>query len=299
MAKDYRRFRVIPAEEGQTLAILLSRRLPKTSRKEATRIIKAGGVYVNKLRVRIPSVRVVAGERITAYPGASEIDELEPESLVFVHRDPSFVVLDKPHGVAVAQTRQSARGTLASALREKLAEEGLVRPYVGVVHRLDLGASGLVLFTIRDIANKSFHRQFVDHQIDRRYRLLVHGEAPESFSCDAALRIVEGQRVRVAEPGDEGSKRARTVFTRLGAPIDGCSLLEAQLETGRTHQIRAHAAHMDFPIVGDRRYGLEKDEGKRLHLHASSLEFAHPLTSEHLRIEAPLPQWARPRASQT
>ena len=90
MSRAFRRFRVIPNEEGQTLTILLSRRLPDTTRSQAKEIIKAGGVYVNKLRVRIPSVRVVAGERITVYPQASQIEELEPSSLVFVHRDPEL-----------------------------------------------------------------------------------------------------------------------------------------------------------------------------------------------------------------
>ena len=295
MAKNYRRFRVIPSEEGQTLQILLSRRLPNTTRKDATRLIKAGGVYVNKLRVRIPSVRVVAGERITAYPQASTIEDLDEQQLVFVHRDPTFVVLDKPAGVPVAQTRQSARGTLADALRRQLVKEGLTRPCVGVVHRLDIGASGLVLFTIRDIANKSLHSQFVQHEISRRYRLLVEGQTQAEFRCDAALRITEGKRSRIAEPGEPGAKTASTSFTRLTPALDTAdqTLLEAALETGRTHQIRAHIAHLGHAIVGDRRYGRKDDPAKRLHLHASHLEFAHPVSGEDLHIEAPLPEWAR------
>lgn len=293
MASNYRRFRVIPAEEGQTLEILLSRRLPNTTRKEAARIIRAGGVYINKLRMRVPKVRVAAGERITAYPNASQIDNLDVAQLDFVHRDESFVVLNKPCGVPVAQTRQSARGTLATALRDQLVEEGLTRPYVGIVHRLDIAASGLVLFTIRDVANKSLHQQFVQHQIDRRYRLLVHGEASERFECDQALRISQGQRVRIAEAGDTSAKSARTSFTRLARVSNERSLLEAKLETGRTHQIRAHAAHVGLPIVGDTRYGRKENNESCMHLHASSLEFTHPITGEVLRVECPLPQWAQ------
>jgi 23S rRNA pseudouridine1911/1915/1917 synthase len=284
---------VIPNEEGQTLTILLSRRLPDTTRSRAKEIIKAGGVYVNKLRVRIPSVRVVAGERITVYPDASAVEDLDPESLRFVHRDPSFVVLDKPAGLPVSQTKQSARGTLAAALRAKLESEGVTRPYVGVVHRLDLHASGLVLFTIRGVANKSLHQQFTKHSIERDYRVLVHGQCEAPISCDASLHVVQGRRVRVVEKGDERAQSALTHFRPLRSGPDGTTLLEARIETGRTHQIRAHAAHLGLPIVGDRRYGRNDDEASLLHLHAHRLRFAHPLSGELLDLSSELPNWAR------
>ena len=293
MDRTFRRFRVIPNEEGQTLTILLSRRLPDTTRSQAKEIIKAGGVYVNKLRVRIPSVRVVAGERITVYPHASQIGELEPSSLVFVHRDPSFVVLDKPAGVPVSQTKQSARGTLASALRSQLEAEGMTRPYVGVVHRLDLHASGLVLFTIRDVANKSLHQQFTKHAIERIYRLSVRARCDEAVTCRAPLRVVQGERVRVVGAQDPRGQSAVTHFRPLRVDDQGTSLLEARLETGRTHQIRAHAAHLGFPIVGDKRYGAADDSADRLQLHAQRLCFTHPLSGEALDLRSQSPAWAR------
>ena len=293
VSRAFRRFRVIPNEEGQTLTILLSRRLPNTTRARAKELIKAGGVYVNKLRVRIPSVRVVAGERITVYPEASTIDDLDPESLRFVHRDPSFVVLDKPAGVPVAQTKQSARGTLAAALRSKLEAEGMTRPYVGLVHRLDLQASGLVLFTIRDVANKSLHQQFTKHGIEREYRLLVHGTCETPQSCDAALIVVQGRRVRIGTATDARAQSALTHFRPLRPGPGATTLLEASLETGRTHQIRAHAAHLGHPIVGDRNYGRDDDDAARLHLHAHRLRFSHPLSGEVVDLSSELPTWAQ------
>ncbi len=297
------RFRVIPGEDGLTLRQLLQRRLKKEQRPRADAIIKAGGVYVNQLRIRVPTIRVVPGERVTVYPGAPDVPAYEPEQLEFVHRDPSFVILHKPPGVPVQATRDSCQGTLSEALVRRLEGEGLRRPYVGVVHRLDRRASGLVLMTIRDVANKSLHRQFVEHAIEREYRLLVTpGEGvrvPEQLEVRAPLHVGRSGSVRVdAERG----KPAATHFERLAG--DGSRhLLRARLETGRTHQVRVHAAHAGFPIVDDFRYGTdapkaaaaegEAPQAEPLHLHAHVLAFEHPLTGEPVRALAPLPLWAK------
>jgi RluA family pseudouridine synthase len=241
-------------------------------------------------------VRVVEGERITVYPQALEVDALGPEAVKFVHRDPTFVVLDKPPGVPVASTRDRARGTLAEALRRVLEAEGLVRPYVGVVHRLDQGASGLVLYTIRDIANRSLHKQFVHHTIERTYRVLVRGDAPASFECSAPIAERPGGRgVRIAKDGEPRAKDAHTEFRRLqpADPIEGTSLLEVRLTTGRTHQIRVHAAECGYPVYGDRRYGKSDDEPDRLHLHAHKLQFDHPIEGTPIELTSDLPPWAR------
>ena len=289
------RFRVVPTEDGMMLSQIVSRRLPDVDPAKGKALVKAGAVYMGHLRVRIPTARVATGERITVYPEALGHEEIDPSTLTIVHRDPSFIVLDKPAGVPVAATRDSARGTLAEALRRRLADEGLVRPYVGVVHRLDRGASGLVLFTIRDIANKSVHKQFVEHAIDRTYRVLVEGDAPAELVCEAPLVALPGaEGMRVATSGEPRAKPARTSFRRVQPehPRAGTSLLEATLDTGRTHQIRIHAATLGHAVVGDRRYG-NGSEGERLHLHAWRLAFAHPADGSPIDLHAELPDWAR------
>ncbi len=289
------RFRVVPTEDGMMLAQIVARRLPHLDPKQGKALVKAGAVYMGHLRVRIPTARVATGERITVYPEALAHEEIDPSTLVVVHRDPAFVVLDKPAGVPVAATRDSARGTLAEALRRRLASEGLVRPYVGVVHRLDRGASGLVLFTIRDIANKSLHKQFVEHRIARTYRVLVEGDAPAEAVCEVPLVALPGaEGMRAATSGEPRAKPARTLFRRVQPqqPREGTSLLEVVLETGRTHQIRIHAATLGHPVVGDRRYGNGK-EGDRLHLHAWRLAFEHPFDGTPVDLQAELPDWAR------
>lgn len=278
------------------LAQLVARRMPDCTIEQARELVKAGAVYMGHLRVRVPTVRVANGERITVHPDALADRELGSDAVVFAHRDPSFVVLDKPAGVPVAATRESARGTLSEALRRVLEREGMSRPYVGVVHRLDRGASGLVLFTIRGVANQSLHKQFVDHAIARSYRVLVHGDAKAELDCDLPLVESHSGTSKVAS-GDPNAKPARTRFRRLEAahPREGTSLLEAELETGRHHQIRVHAAALGHAVVGDRRYGTA-DGDERLHLHAWRLAFTHPIDGTAITVVAELPEWARARS---
>lgn len=295
------RFRVVPQEEGMALASLVTKRLPDVDKQGGIALVKAGAVYMGHLRVRVPSTRVANGERITVYPQALEAEELDASEVVhFVHREQDFVILDKPVGVPVAATKATARGTLSEALRRLLREEGIDRPYVGVVHRLDQGASGLVLFTIRGVANKSLHRAFVEHEIARTYRVRVVGEAPQRFECNAPLVERPGSdSMKVARSGEPRAKEAQTSFRRVeeAHPIEGTSLLEVELHTGRTHQIRVHAAESGYPVVGDRRYGdaAATAEDTRLHLHAWRLAFTHPTEGSALSFSAKLPTWAETR----
>lgn len=310
MVSKPKRFRVIPHEQGTTLRNLVTKRVRELDRDSAVKLIRAGGVYINKLRVRLPQVLVAAGERVTVYLEALEAQPLDPQRLVFIHRGEDFVVLDKPAGVPVSPTRETAVGCLSEALIHQLESEGVTRPYVGVVHRLDRGASGLVLFSIRSVANKSLHKQFVEHTIRRGYRIRVRPESgkggapPAELRCDAPLVKLREGGVAIAEPGTTGAQTAVSHFRHLAevAPLAGAGpaehLMDVELETGRTHQIRAHAAHLGFPVVGDRRYsaemaaGLEAgEEHERLCLHAWTLDFAHPQTGEAMHVEAPLPDW--------
>lgn len=287
------RFRVVPQEEGMMLGHLLARRLPGTSLEQGKSLVRAGAVYMGHLRIRVPTARVAAGERISVWTEALTEQELPADVVSIVWRDEDVVVLDKPAGVAVAATRQSARGTLSEALRRTLEAEGVLRPYVGIVHRLDRGASGLVLFTVRSVANTSVHKQFVEHAIDRRYRVRVHGEVPEMYDCDAPLLEMHSGTSKVA-PGNPHSRDARTHFRRLApaVAIAGTSLVEATLETGRHHQIRVHTAHCGHAVLGDRRYGSE-DGAQRLHLHAAHLRLTHPQDGRVIDVAAVLPEWAR------
>jgi 23S rRNA-/tRNA-specific pseudouridylate synthase len=150
-----------------------------------------------------------------------------------------------------------------------------------------------VLFTIRSVANKSMHKQFAEHAIVRRYRLRVHGVAPEAMDCALPLLELHSGSSKVAE-GNPHARTAVTHFVRKDGAIEvpGTSLLEAELETGRHHQIRVHAAALGHAVVGDRRYG-PGDDAERLQLHAFELTFAHPTSGATIRVRAELPDWAR------
>jgi RluA family pseudouridine synthase len=306
------RFRVIPVEKGLTLHNLLIRRLRDLDRKQCAELIRRGGVYVNRLRIRLPQVLVAPGERITVYREALDAVPLDPASLVFVHREHDFVVLDKPAGVPVAAVRETAVGCLAEALVHRLEHEGVKRPYVGVVHRLDRGASGLVLFTIRSVANKSLHQQFREHRMGRRYRLRTLAldpakPVPEAITIDTPLVRLRGGGVQLGTAGAQDAIPAITHLRHVAKfemPEGRVEhLWDAQLETGRTHQIRAHVASIGFPIVGDHRYGpggrveeVEEDEQDahgRLLLHAWMLDLEHPIRAVPLHFETPLPDWVR------
>lgn len=285
------RFRAVVDEDGMMLFALVARRLPKLGKAGAKELVKAGAVYMGNVRIRVPTVRVVQGERITAYPEALELPALTPDDLVIVHEDPSFIVVDKPAGVAATATKYSARGTLSDALIKLLESRGIARPYVGVVHRLDQPASGLVLFTTRSVANKSLHQQFVNHSIERIYRVGVTGDPPEALTCEVPLIEDRAGRMRVAKEGESGAQPATTHFKRL-AP----GLLEARLETGRTHQIRVHAAHAGFAVRGDAKYGeapTDAEAPPRLELHAARMRFQHPSSGKPVDVQATLPAWAR------
>lgn len=301
------RFRVIPAEDGLTLRSLLSRRLVDLSKEQCLWLVHAGAVYVNRLRVRLGTVRMAAGERVTVYLQALQLPRLSPDDLKIVYREESFMVVDKAAGVPVSPTKMSAYGCLSDAVIQFLEREGVTRPYVGVVHRLDQPASGLVMFTTRSALNKSIHQLFVDHRIERTYRALCWGDFP-SQPCDGAIAELPDGGSEVVHVGHASARPARTEFKQLRSQASPeekgiQSLMQAELSTGRHHQIRVHAAHLGHPIVGDRRYANEHSQessaSEVLHLHADRLAFQHPLSKADLCFESELPNWAREKAPRT
>jgi 23S rRNA pseudouridine1911/1915/1917 synthase len=149
-----------------------------------------------------------------------------------------------------------------------------------------------VLFTIRTIANKSIHGQFVNHTIERTYRVLMVGDTESQVCTLPLVHTRTGARVGVS--GEPGSREAATRFRRLAAlaPQPGTTLMEVSLETGRRHQIRVHAQALGHPILGDRTYG--SCAGPGLHLHAWRLGFEHPLERGRIvLVHSELPEWAR------
>jgi 23S rRNA pseudouridine1911/1915/1917 synthase len=189
-----------------------------------------------------------------------------PQPLRIVHEDAHVVVVDKPFGVPSQGTRDGRADHVVAQLQAG-------RAYVGLHHRLDTPASGLMVLTVDRAANAGIAAAFQSGRVRRTYLVVVLGDPGEAGTWDAAL----------------DGKRAVTRWTRRAAAA-GMSVLEVQLETGRTHQIRRHAAGAGHPVIGDRRHGGAAGRAwRRLALHAWRLAFPHPATGELASFEAPVP----------
>jgi 23S rRNA pseudouridine1911/1915/1917 synthase len=233
------------------------------SRKHGRKILEAGGVRVDGQVTTFATHSVIKGAVVEVRVASTTNRTVEFE---ICHRDDSIIVINKPAGVPTQATRQDRSHNLYSQLQSQ-------EKYVGLHHRLDTPTSGLVLFTIDQRANQSIAEAFRTHKVERTYQLVVVGDPGESGTW--------------TEPID--GKSATTRFRRLHSK-GGMSLLEATLETGRTHQIRIHAAEAANPVVGDRRHGGAAGRlWSRLALHANRLSFVHPMNGKTITIKAPIP----------
>lgn len=281
---------------GQRIDNYLMRRLKGVPKSHVYRILRSGEVRVNSGRigpeyrlqpgdqVRIPPVRTAAPERRAGPPGR----EFKP---VILFEDEALLAIDKPSGMAVHGGSGVSQGVI-EALRASRPETR----FLELVHRLDRETSGVLLLAKKRAALVELHRQLQAGETEKRYLALVKGQWIERKRVvDLALeKRVTGsgeRRVSVRPGGDQ----AVTIF-RLERRAGPYSLLDAELKTGRTHQIRVHLAHLGFPILGDDKYGdfaLNKSLStrglKRMFLHARRLAFHHPVSGDRVVVESPLP----------
>jgi 23S rRNA pseudouridine955/2504/2580 synthase len=282
-------------EAGQRIDNYLLARLKGVPKSHVYRILRSGEVRVNSGRVEA-SRRVEAGDRIRIPPvRVAERAEDAPAphfKLPILHEDEAFLAIDKPSGIAVHGGSGVAHGVIES-LRAMRPEAR----FLELVHRLDRETSGVLLVAKRRPALTALHDAIRTRAIDKRYLVAVAGRFRNEMQrvrAPLAKRTLAdgGKHVSVSEGGQE----AETVFRRMERGGE-FSLLEAELLTGRTHQIRVHLAHLKHPVLGDDKYGdfelnrrLRKEGLKRMFLHARSLAFAHPISGEPVRIESPLPR---------
>jgi RluA family pseudouridine synthase len=233
------------------------------SRKQGRKILEAGGVRVDGQITTFAAHNVIQGAVVEVRVASSTNKTLRFE---ICHRDDSIIVVNKPAGVPTQATRQDRSHNLYSQLQAQEA-------YVGLHHRLDTPTSGLVLFTINQRVNQAIAQAFRTHQIERTYQMVVIGDPGETGTWTESI----------------DGKSATTRFRRLSSK-GGMSVLEATLETGRTHQIRIHAAGAAHPVIGDRRHGGAAGRlWKRLGLHANRLSFVHPINGKRITTTAPIP----------
>jgi len=286
------RFRVVSIEDGMLLRQLLCKRL-HVPPAIAAEMVRAGGVYVGSVRICVPTVRVSEGERVTVYRASAEIAALEPGALRLLHRDAACVIVDKPHGTPAVATRAANRGTLAQALVQHLTQEGVLRPYVGLVHPLPAAAAGLALYTIRGQATESFYQDFAALPMARGYRVRLRGSFPgSSIECNAALGQSALGSWRLAASGVSGERELRppvlahTRFVKL-AELEEETLASVELTAPSWEAIALHAGALGLPLVGD-----GPQETGILCLLAHTLAFTHPHTGAAVQARASLPAWA-------
>jgi 23S rRNA pseudouridine1911/1915/1917 synthase len=205
------------------------------------------------------------------------------------YEDESLLVVDKPAGVVTHPSAGHATGTLVHGLLAHAIAGGSDPTRPGIVHRLDRDTSGLLVVARSERAHRRLQRMLRNHEIERIYIALTHGAMPPALTVDRP--IGRDRRVRTRQAIDPVDGRAAVTHLRLLEALGRFSLVEARLETGRTHQIRVHLEAVGHPVVGDRVYGRREETLglERQFLHAARLAFAHPETGEPVEVESPLP----------
>jgi 23S rRNA pseudouridine1911/1915/1917 synthase len=296
-----RDFQVGAEEAGERLDRYLAARLPELSRTRIQELIAEGRVRVEGV-VPKRAHRVAAGEAIAVEVVAPPPLEALPEALPLeiVYEDDDVAVVNKPAGMVVHPAAGATHGTLVNALVARFGQlsrlGGALRP--GIVHRLDRGTSGVLLVARTDQAHAALARQFRERRIEKTYLALVHGEM-KTDAGRITLPVARDLRRRTRMTTRRREGRAAETAWRVLLRLDGFSLLEVGLRTGRTHQIRVHLAAMGHPVVGDPAYGAPREPragGRRLGapgrpvLHAARIRFAHPRTGEPVEARAPVAQ---------
>ncbi|HPE61685.1 MAG: RluA family pseudouridine synthase [Thiothrix sp.] len=291
-------------EAGQRIDNFLFRQFRKVPKSVIYRILRKGGVRIDKKRVK-PEHRLLAGQRIrippltretdtghSAHTGAASTSLLEQLEQAVLLEDDQLIVLNKPMGLPVHGGSGISIGLIEAfrQLRPNL-------PFVELAHRLDRDTSGLILLAKSRPALTELHRLLREGGMDKHYLALAAGQwqgGPRQVSLDLRRAGHQQHKIQVAQAEEDG-RTAESIFTPKRRGQD-CTLLDVRILTGRMHQIRVQLAHLGHPVLGDERYGdfslnrvWRKRGLKRLFLHAASLDFMFEPNGQRYRLEAPLP----------
>ena len=284
---------------GDRIDKFLSEQCEELSRSFIQKLLKSGEVFVGAKAVK-PSYKVTEGDMISFEVPEAVEPEILPEDipLDIVYEDHDVILVNKPKGMVVHPAAGHYTGTLVNALMYHCKDDlsginGVMRP--GIVHRIDMDTTGVLIICKNDLAHNSIAEQLKEHSITRRYQAIVHGNLKvDEGIVDAPVGRHPQDRKKMCINHQNG-KHAVThykVLERFG----NFTLIEAQRETGRTHQIRVHMAYLKHPLLGDELYGPVKSKtasklgAKRQMLHAGILGFVHPSTGEYMEFESPLPE---------
>jgi 23S rRNA pseudouridine1911/1915/1917 synthase len=299
------RLQVTAEAEGVRLDTFLAAQLADLTRSAWKRHIEDGLVVVDEHAITKAGFPLKAGMEVAVTVPAPAATSLEGEAIAIevVHEDDDIAVIVKPAGLVTHPGHGALTGTLVHALLGRgmpLAPAGgTQRP--GIVHRLDKDTSGLMVIAKTDAAHRALASMFAKREVSKTYRALVWGRPqPTSGRIDEAIGRSRNDPTKMTVHAPRG--RAATTIYRTVEPLNGFALLDIELVTGRTHQIRVHFAAKHHPVIGDTRYGGApwkrlRDPRRRavvsafarLGLHAARLAFAHPITGTPLAFAAPIP----------
>lgn len=277
---------------GQRIDKLLPEFNNEWSRSQIQDLIKEDLVTVNEKVIK-SNYKVKLNDLIIVTEKEVVEADIQPENLNLdiYYEDEDVAIVYKPKGMVVHPSTGHYSGTLVNGLMYQIKDlsgiNGEIRP--GIVHRIDKDTSGLLMVAKNDIAHRGLVEQLMDKSVKRKYTALVHGNIPHDYgTIDAPIGRNEKDRQSM-DVVDNG-KEAVTHFNVL-EHFNDYTLIECQLETGRTHQIRVHMKYIGFPLVGDPKYGPRKtlDIGGQA-LHAGVIGFEHPVTHEYIERQAELPK---------
>ena len=281
---------------GERADAALARLCPDLTRSAAQKLLESGAVTVDGRPLK-KNEKLTAGDLLQLELPQVQDVAIEPEDipLDIVYEDSDVIVVNKPKGLVVHPAAGHWSGTLVNALmyhcRDSLSGiNGELRP--GIVHRIDMDTSGLLIVAKNDFAHQALAEQLKDHSLARTYECIVVGGVKEdSGTIDAPIGRHPTDRKKMAVT-EKNSREAVTHWQVLER-FSGYTRLQCRLETGRTHQIRVHLAWRNHPILGDMVYGRKKPElGLDSQcLHARELTFRHPRTGEQVTVRCPLPAY--------
>jgi 23S rRNA pseudouridine1911/1915/1917 synthase len=302
-SSEHKELAVTEANTGQRLDRFLAAHLPEMSRTHVQLLIEEGRVRVDGVAKK-PSHHVEIGDTVTVEIPPPPIPGVQAEDipLEILYEDADIAVVNKPAGMIVHPGAGADSGTLVAALLHRYAKTaGLstigspLRP--GIVHRIDKGTSGVLVIARTDAAHLKLVEDFRERRVEKTYLALLHGRVKgQAGTIELPVARDLRRRSRMTARRREG-REARTDW-RLLLRLEAFSLIEADLHTGRTHQIRVHFSALACPVVGDTLYGAPRQErvGQLLpplgrnFLHAARIAFNHPRTGKRLECRAPLPQ---------
>lgn len=283
-------------ESGERIDALLAQEIDEITRSQVARLIAEGAVTLRCAPIK-KNHRVTAGEIFVVEIPEAEETEIIAENipLDIAFEDDDLVVVNKPRGMVVHPAPGHANGTLVNALLWHCGESlsgigGEKRP--GIVHRIDMDTSGLLIVAKNDFAHRFLSAQLADHSLSRTYEAVVCGRVKDDEGIiNAPLGRHPNDRKRMAVT-EKSSKNAITHYEVI-ARYEGYTHIRCRLETGRTHQIRVHMTYIGHPVLGDMVYGRKRAE-KGLEgqcLHAKTLRFIHPRTNEPCEVTSELPDY--------